>query len=148
MGISEYERVYTVTNYWDCPRKGVADFKGRPHVYEAQFDEETDEYTDTFLLSPVSKHLFEAALESWDIWLRWDAAFERGLTTRETHPALAADRARHEELDRILATLKVDPNDSKKAHGEFRVSLDRPAQRWNNLEVKWTEISETPETDT
>jgi len=35
----EYERVYTMTDYYDGPRKGIADFEGRPHLYEAEWDD-------------------------------------------------------------------------------------------------------------
>ena len=73
---SGYQRVHTVTKYYDGPREGIADFDGRPHAYEAQFDEETDEYTDIFLLSPVPTRLFELAVESWSIWGRKSSAAE------------------------------------------------------------------------
>lgn len=29
-----YERFYTVLDYYDGPRKGIADFQGKPHLYE------------------------------------------------------------------------------------------------------------------
>ncbi len=32
-----WDRVHTVNDYWDHPRRGVADFQGKPHIYESQF---------------------------------------------------------------------------------------------------------------
>jgi hypothetical protein len=32
-------RVYTVNDYYDGPRPGIADYQGRPHAYESQFNE-------------------------------------------------------------------------------------------------------------
>ena len=29
-----YKEVFTVTDYYDGPRKGIANFKGLPHFYE------------------------------------------------------------------------------------------------------------------
>jgi hypothetical protein len=33
-----YECVFTVTDYYDGPRKGIANYNGRPHFYECVFD--------------------------------------------------------------------------------------------------------------
>ena len=33
-----YEHVHTVLDYYDGPRKGVADFDGQPHLYDCIFD--------------------------------------------------------------------------------------------------------------
>ena len=43
-----YERVHTVLDYYDGPRKGVADFEGQPHLYECIFDDANDNYSDSF----------------------------------------------------------------------------------------------------
>src|SRR5687768_8510315 len=38
-----FERVYTVTDYWDGPREGIADFQDVPHLYRSIFLKEDDE---------------------------------------------------------------------------------------------------------
>jgi hypothetical protein len=47
------EKVYTVTDYYDGPKRGVADFGAIPHAYESLFDDSEDEWDSTFLLRPV-----------------------------------------------------------------------------------------------
>jgi len=47
------DRVLTVNEYYDGPRLGVAQPNGVPYIYEAEFDHSTDEYGDTYFLSPI-----------------------------------------------------------------------------------------------
>jgi hypothetical protein len=104
------DRILTVNEYYDGPRLGIAELDGVAHVYEAEFDHSTDEYGDTYFLSPVEPELLALVLEDWEIWLRWQAAHERGDADLQSHPALPAERARHEELRRRIGSrLKTDP---------------------------------------
>lgn len=113
--------VHTITDWYDGPRAGVADFSGRPHYYECLFDEPRDDWSDVYLLKPLDEETFRLVIEDWNIWLRWEAAFREGRTPRETHPALPEDRGRHDELAKILAErLFVSPDTCVKARGEFR----------------------------
>jgi hypothetical protein len=96
-----FDTIYTMTDFYDGPRKGVAVYHGVPHLYESCWADIELE-SDVFLLSPISADVLALALEDWDIWLRWSAARHAGLTTTETHPALPKDRARHNELVMLL----------------------------------------------
>lgn len=69
-----YERVYTVLDYYDGPRKGVADFRGQPHLYECIFDKLKGNYSESFLLMPLDVESSRFALEDWAIWQRWELA--------------------------------------------------------------------------
>lgn len=131
-----WERVYTVNSYWDGPRLGVADLSGRPHIYESPFNETNDDYEDFYVVSPIEPDLLRLVLEDWDIWIRWCEAFDRKETSKDTHPALPPDRARHDELKTLIGTrLRPDPATCQKVNAEFRnVRLG-----WNGLEVQWTE---------
>jgi hypothetical protein len=51
-----------------------------------------DDFSDYYLVSPISAELLVLILEDWTVWMRWIAAFGRGETTMDTHPALPADR--------------------------------------------------------
>ena len=62
-----WDRVLTINDYYDGPRLGIAEVKGVPHIYEAEFDQSTDEYGDTYLLSPVDEELLALVLEDWAI---------------------------------------------------------------------------------
>src|SRR5436190_1448915 len=102
-----YEPVYTMPDWYDGPREGIADLDGRPHHFESQWDDldrdaDGNHQQDSFLLSPVDPQTLAWALEDWAIWLRWGKAFAQGATPRSTHPALPEDRARHEELKKLL----------------------------------------------
>lgn len=130
-----------MTDYYDGPRKGIADLDGRPHLYESEWDDIGDDYAFTFRLSPVTPDVFALAMESWGIWLRWETAFHRGHTTQDTHPALPDDRARFLELEPLLeAELKIDDANHVRAQGDFKPF---PSPEWSGvgfvpLQVKWT----------
>jgi hypothetical protein len=132
-----------MTDFYDGPRRGIADLDGRPHYYESEWDEFAHEYAITFRLSPVAADVFASAIESWRIWLRWETAFHTGQTTQDTHPALPEDRARFLELETVLeANLKIDDANHVRAHGEFKAF---PTPEWSGvgfvpLQVKWTKL--------
>ncbi len=132
-----WERVYTINNFWDSPRFGVADLSGRPHIYEAPFNEAKDDYEDFFLVSPIDPDLLTLVLEDWDIWNRWSEAFHRGDASRDTHPALPEDRPRHDELKELIGNrFRTDPTNCRKFTAEFR----SVRQGWNGMEVEWSEL--------
>ena len=118
-----WDRVYTVNDYYDGPRLGIADVDGVPHIYEAEFDHSSDEYGDTFFVSPVDEGLFALVLEDWEIWLRWNSAFKRGDVSVESHPALPGDRERHEVLRIAIGDrLRVDRTQATYMKARFGTS--------------------------
>jgi len=129
-----YETVFTVTDYYDGPRQGIANFKGEPHFYDCIFDEERNDYSNLYRLTPVSPHIFDLAREDWAIWERWEAAFHDGNTTQESHPALPEDRVRHEEIRAVIdSALGTDKEGCVIQAGSFEEGRIRPLQvRWNN----------------
>jgi hypothetical protein len=130
-----WERVYTVNEFWDGPRLGVADVGGLPHIYQSPFDSVLQDFSDFFLVSPIDAELLDLVLEDWGIWTRWCTAFEAGVTTQETHPALAEERAEHEEITSLIGKrLAVNPTTSRRVTAEFRIV--RPG--WSGLEVQWS----------
>lgn len=141
-----FEPVYTVTDYWDGPCAGVAEFGGAPHVYRSVFREDLDDWDpDRFELSPISAEVLADALEDWAIFLRWRAAFDSGSTTLETHPALPEDAARHRELaSQLDRALRIDPVHRTLARANFRVcGSSSPEPRpgtMSPLEVQWTAV--------
>ena len=121
MSSSDFEVVHTIIDWYDGARAGIADLAGKPHYYESQFDDLKSNHSDTYLLRPLDEETFRFALEDWDIWLRWEAAFHEGRTPHETHPALPEERDRHEELAKVLAErLAVSPETGIKAKGDFK----------------------------
>ena len=133
-----FELVYTITDYYDGPIGGLADYQGSPHIYEVLWNAPRDSQSSDhlFRLSPVDKDTLALALEDWGIWLRWEEAFQAGMIAQSTHPALPSERARHEELQVLLATrLVIDPDRSLVMRGEFRCT---PRGAMEPLtEVRW-----------
>ena len=133
------ERVLTVNHFYDCPRLGVAEWNGVPHIFESEFDYQFDEYSDTFLLSPIEPELLAMVLENWAISCRWNAAFKRGEVTIESHPALPVDRARYEELQRAIGQrLKADPSNHLRCTATF--TRTAPDADWDEAVVAWQAV--------
>ena len=138
---SGYEAVFTVDDYYDGPRGGVANFRGVPHFYECIFDEKSDDYSDSYLLISMSEEVFKAALENWEMFLRWRKAFDSGDVSLETHPALPRDRSRYEETKRTLdQAMESGRHKAIRVRGEFDIvrepNLPRDVLRlW---QVRWS----------
>ncbi len=120
------DNVYTVEDYYDGPREGFADFEGRPHYYRCVFDAAGDDWKETFRLTPVSEEVLKFALENWQIWLRWKAAFDAGETDTSTHPALPEDRSRYLQLnDLVEKAIANNAGSAFVALGQFEVTQER-----------------------
>jgi hypothetical protein len=137
-----YELVFTVTDYYDGPRKGIANYQGRPHLYECIFDKTADDYSESFLLTALDLKSFQLAMEDWEIWRRWEDAFHSGKANKSSHPALPHEAKRHAELKQILdKSLVTDPQKAVTRIGQFdalrKSNLPRGIVR--PLQVKWTE---------
>ncbi len=133
-----YDRVYTVTDFWDRPRVGIADFCGQPHVYQSQFDDGADDWSDVYILRPIDSETLNLALEDWAIYLRWEAAFQAGQIGLETHPALPSERPRHEALQGFLQPrLNIETGPAIRVHGEFKRVSAAEQQTGDELVVYW-----------
>jgi hypothetical protein len=145
-----FERVYTVTDYYDGPRSGVADFGGAPHAYRALFSEAADEgEPELFELSPLTREAFALALEDWEIWCRFERRYHRGEVAwsgaEDEWGALPEELARHREirpvLDRVMA---IDPASRIVARAEFRAMKLEPADALSGilrpLKVRWVPV--------
>jgi len=102
LSVMKADRVLTINDYYDGPRLGIAELDGIPHIYEAEFDQSSDEYGDRYFLSLIDQELLAAVMEDWAIWCRWDEAHKRGEAVSETHPALPYERSRHAELKQLI----------------------------------------------
>src|SRR6266446_6248990 len=136
---SSYDVVFTVSNYWDGPREGIANYEGQPHYYRCVFNENKDEWSDSFILKPVDPETLELALEDWQIWLRWEAAYREGRVALDSHPALPEDRQRQETIAAILSErIVIDPQTDMKAEAEFEaVPGDDRSYPHRNWRVRW-----------
>lgn len=137
-----YESVFTVMDYCDGPRTGIANYQGKPHLYECVFDEAKDDYSELFRLTPLDSETFRLAMEDWEIWRRWLIAFYERKADISTHPALPHESGRHAELKGILdEVLVADPRKAITRVGRFEV-LQEPSLPINvirRLQVKWSQ---------
>jgi len=140
-----FEEVFTVTDYYDGPRRGIANYNGLPHFYDSVFSDEKQDYTCLYRLTPISAEVFQLALEDWVIWRRWEHAFASGVTGRETHPALPEDTDRHAQLESLLnGSLETNPTTNIVRAGRFTVkTLEARAGVLADLLVRWMEPSKT-----
>ena len=136
-----YERVFTVVDYYDGPREGVANYDKRPHHYKSEWDEDADDWAEFYILTPVSDEYFAAALESWEIWLRYERALHSGDARREDHPALPEDQNRHSELKAILESQVLpNPDGSTRMCADFlpiESSPEKSQVGMRPLQVRW-----------
>jgi len=134
-----WERVFTITDFYDRPRKGVANFKGRPHAYESEFSNVEDDYTDRYFLKPIDEELLALVMETWAIWLSWCESFHRKEVDLKSHPALPDDRERYDALtDAIGSRLAVDNSRAIIKAAKFRsanICGDGAEVEWTDFEV-------------
>jgi hypothetical protein len=137
---SGYETVFTVTDYYGYPRRGIANYKAKPHLYKCISKKRRNHDSGLFQLTPLDSETFKLAMEHWEIWRRWLVAFYARKTDISTGPALPREASRHAELTRILRKLLVsDPEKSITRVGQFEV-LQEPSLPTNvirQLQVKW-----------
>jgi hypothetical protein len=136
-----FERVYTVRDYYDGPRSGIAEYCGQPHHYCCEWDESKSDYAETFVLVPVDEETLTLAMEQWAIWLEWEAAFHRGEVPQSTHPGLAGTNPRYAELEAGLAARTSGQSTQvKRAHAVFREPCQANLSPCE-LEVEWTKVA-------
>ena len=145
-----FEPVHTVTEYYDGPRLGAADFDGVPHVYRSLWLDAEDEWDDErFELAPLSPEAFAVVMEDWAIWRRFEDAYRAGDAQwsgdQTEWGALPEDRVRRDLLKpAVEAALTVDRARRLIARGEFRarepVPPDHPPGLLRPLEVRWTRV--------
>jgi hypothetical protein len=136
--MDDFERVYEVTQYHDQPLAGAADFHGRPHFFEREFDSVADEYSAIYQLSPISADLAALAMEHRDISRRWWSAYYDRRVPDAEHRALQEELPRYLELERIFSqSLKLDPSAVVKAKAAFRTEPSHEGTLLPPLQVKW-----------
>jgi hypothetical protein len=138
-----YETVHTVWDYYDGPRSGIADFEGRPHYYNSEWDDNRNNYAaDIFTIMPVDEETFSIALEQWKIWQEWEFAFHGGEVSEKTHPGIPGNHPKYEELEGILKRRISDSiSERKRVFAKFRAHQGQthsPIGVMRDLEVEWT----------
>lgn len=131
-----WNRVVTIEDYFDHPLEGVAFRSGKLVAYKILWDDEADDYSKYYAVSPISEALLPLIEEKWATWVRWSDAFDAGEVTIDTHPVLPEDREQHESLTKRLEGLvQVDDSNFERLRAQFRTVQTR----WTGIEVRWLE---------
>jgi hypothetical protein len=140
-----------MSDFYDGPRGGIADYHGHPHVYDSLWSDLAGEWTDLFLLMPIDATTFQLAIEDWLIWERWQQAFRDGRATQESHPALPEERFRHDEIIRLLGDrLRVIPELAFTVAGRFdyQTKTNPEGNTFRQQVVYWSPVSNIPDDTT
>ena len=110
------ETVYVENEWYDGPRAGIGDVNGVPHRYVSLFDEEEDQYLETFLIWPVDRQVLELEIEQWRIFVEWNALYESGRADVNSHPGHGGRNARWDEIEALLKPSRTNvPADARRA---------------------------------
>lgn len=90
--------VHFITDWWDGPKSGIADFNNEPHYFERKFDTELDDWTDLFFLRPLTAEEYLLQEESYRIFLEWI----NDKKSNQPHPALNPENYRFHEIRQLL----------------------------------------------
>ena len=131
------ERVYVENEWYDGPRAGIADVNGIPHRFKSLFDEAEDQRLGTFLVWPVDQAVVELEQEQWCIFAAWNALYEAGKATADTHPGQGGQSERWDEIEVLLKSSRAEvPQLARRAlakltpvDGEARYPSSGPAYK-------------------
>ena len=135
------ERVYVESEWYDGPRAGVADIGGTPHRFKSLFDEQADEYLETFMVWAIDQSELDLEIELWNIFVEWNVLHESGQATTESHPGHGGRHARWDEIEALLKTSRSSvPPMAKRATAQLsRIDRDaRYAASGPNYMLSWS----------
>ncbi|MFC6652158.1 hypothetical protein [Paenibacillus rhizoplanae] len=141
--VDEFQTVYFITDWWDGPKTGFADFNGTVHCFERFFDKVNDDWSNLYLLRPVSTKEYSLQIESHKLFLNWIND-----NSSRTHPSSDMENKRYHEIEHLLAEFKHQFY-SEKYIGEFISIAKDEAGNVSmiydfNYKVKWNESPEQP----
>lgn len=137
-----FETVLTMTDFYDGPRVGIAMYRGRVHFYQSLWRDEAQDWGE-FELRPVDPETLALAIEDWHIWLRWELAFARGEASQKTHPALPADRPRHDEIAPMIEARLPPDTAPISACATFSAPTSTGLRVWHGLAAHWALAGDT-----
>ncbi len=146
MCLKLFETVYSVWDYYDGPRSGIADVRGEPCYFSCEWDEGADDWAEYFTLKRLATEALNLALEGETIWRNWEGAFHRGEVPSSTHPALPEQNARYVELTAALDSVIDSLTIYGGARAAFRVRPNQPPKARGILaefEVEWLDLTAT-----
>ena len=124
-GYGRPEAVHVENEWYDGPRAGVADIGGVPHRFRSLLDEEDGQYLGTFLVWPLEKDMVDLEREQWRIFVAWEARYQSGEASSDSHPGHPGTNARWDEIEAVLKPSRDEvPASARRALAEM-TCLDR-----------------------
>lgn len=135
------EKVYSIWDYHDGPRSGIANYDGSPHFFSCIFDEGVDEYSTVFEITQISDELYNQCAEISAIFDTWKLKFEAGDATTATHPSRTDDHCI--KLDKLIGTQLSLSSPRTTASAEFKtLGGERVTSKslTYDIEVTWRKL--------
>ncbi len=133
----EFQSVYFIIDWWDGPKSGFADFNSSIHYFERLFDSDKEEWSNSYLLRPVSTEVYALQIESYQIFLDWVNEKD----SKSPHPLTDHENKRYHEIKRLLEHIEYQFY-SAKYIGNFIHTGDKANENGINglniFKVKWT----------
>ena len=125
-----FERVYTIDEWDEGPRSGVANFAGVPHYFRS-----VGESRERFELTPLPRELFELILEADALFHRWHPGPHTRSAGRFDGASTAhgEERARYETLQGDIAAALQSLAPIAVVRGDFDFDPDRV--RWSPVDA-------------
>ncbi|MBO0835849.1 MAG: hypothetical protein J2P28_10060 [Actinobacteria bacterium] len=131
-GNDEFERVHIELDWYDGPRRGLADVDGMPHYFQAVHDYGgTGEPGDEYLVWPASDTALALEREQWLIFVDWNTRYEAGTANVDSHPGHGRINARYDELSALLVTHRAVPPGALRLAAEWRWPPNTGATRYH-----------------
>ena len=136
-GPQEFEEVLCYTDWWDCPRSGVALLHGRPHYFLCEFSEQLDDYPGEYQVWPIDPETLERELAAWAIFVAWRKDVDSGAAVRPLEE--------NEEFAALSMTLRDErlapTGEAIVAVPTWRLDLDRTFKKGSPRHmVAWTVV--------
>jgi hypothetical protein len=97
------EKVYCVNNFWDMTIiEGIALYNNKKYYFKNIFDDESNDWTDTYNLTLLDEDIFKTAIKNWEYWKKW---------LRQTvipHPFEYAEKRKIMTAEKIFSEINAD----------------------------------------
>ncbi|MAG93055.1 MAG: hypothetical protein CMJ48_04830 [Planctomycetaceae bacterium] len=143
-GILMFERVFSMWDYYDGPRAGVANFNGQAHHFQCEWDDARDNYADVFVLRPVTDAFLEINEKRDQIYEQWQEELSAGAVSSETHPVAMGQNPRFAVLTTFLDAAVRDGKICSRVRAAFRAAPEHEQLSIGGvrkIEVEWTEAT-------
>lgn len=142
-----YEQVNFITDWWDGPKNGIAGLEGKLHYFERIFDQQADDWSEYFLLRPISSQEYELQKEQHVLFLQWLSDSKAGHAP-QSHPLFDQENIRYHELVKMISGLDKYYYQHRYT-GEFLRIRSREEEQgsleisdFNLFQVRWTRVEE------